>query len=88
MCCVEFGLQESQSSIQLGVICKAIELNVKFTEDMAKGEEGSDEEKQSQDRALGPTCSDWRGIGFRSVQLDELSVACKIGMKAVGGGCW
>lgn len=48
-------------------------LNVEFTENGAKGEEISDEEEGAQDRALGHTCSDWGGVGFKGFELDELS---------------
>ncbi len=50
-------------------------MNVKFTENGAKGEEIGDEEKGPQDRALGHTCSDWGGVRLEGFELDELSVA-------------
>ena len=52
----------------------AVVLNVEFTENGAKGEEISDEDEGAKDRALGHTCSDWGGVGFKGFELDELCV--------------
>ena len=41
--------------VKLGVVSITVELNLKFTEDIAEGKEIDDEEEGSQDTALGHT---------------------------------
>ena len=60
--------------------------NIKFTENKAKGKEGSNEKEGTQDRALGDTRGDRGGLGTEGFGLDELSAVCEIGVKPVKGG--
>ena len=41
--------------VELGVICKAVDINIKFTENIAKKKKVSDEKRGPQDSALGDT---------------------------------
>lgn len=62
---------------ELDVIHVAVVVNVKFTENDAKGEEISDEEKGPQDTVLGHTCIHWGGVRFEGF---------KLGVEPVKGG--
>lgn len=67
------------------MIRDAVEMDIEFMENIAKGVEVVDEKKRPQNRTLGHTCSDWDGVGFKRFELHELNVAREIGVERVRG---
>ena len=47
--------------MKLGIVSIAVELNMKFPENVSKGQKVNCEQEGAKNRALGNTAGDWRG---------------------------
>jgi hypothetical protein len=75
----EGGGRESRGGfggqVELGIICITMELNIIFTEKMAKREEIDNEQEGSKDRTLGYTRGEGGRMGSTFFELDKLSTS-------------
>lgn len=55
----------------LGVTDEAVDINIKFIENIAKWKEVGDEKRGCQSIALGNTCNDGERMGSEGFQLDK-----------------